>query len=215
MLPPNQQTPRPGAPDDRRYNIAPTQDVLGIRVIDGVRTAGWFRWGLVPPGAKDLKVGARMINARAETLFKRGAFSRPARQQRCLIPADGFVEWRKVGRKRHPFHLRMKDGAVFAMAGIWQRREDDQGNTLYTCSIITTEANTVVAPVHNRMPVILQAEDYDAWLDPDEQSADRVEGLLTPYEADAMTSVPINDWVNDVAHDEPKCLTELGVRNPP
>jgi len=202
------ETPRPGDPEVPRYNIAPTQDVLAIRQPDDSREAGWFRWGLVPPGASSLKVGAKMINARSETVFSRSAFAKPVRNQRCLIPADGFIEWKTMQKAKYPFHLRLKSEEVFAMAGIWQQWKDAEGRKVQTCAILTTSANALVGPIHDRMPVILQPADHSAWLSAttDEEA---LAALLVPYDASAMTAVPIDPWVNKVAHDDPRCLAEV------
>lgn len=150
-----------------------------------------------------------MINARAETVFSRSAFARPIREQRCLIPADGFIEWQTIRKAKHPVHLRLVDGELFAMAGIWQRWSSPERGEVYTCSILTTVANEVVQPVHDRMPVILHPDDYDAWLDPDLQAPERLASMLRPFPAEAMTSVSISPRINDVAHDDPACLTEV------
>ena len=208
------ETPRVGDPDRPRYNIAPTQDVLGIRQGTVGREAAWFRWGLVPPGAKTLKLGAKLINARAETVFKTAAFARAVRTQRCLIAADGFIEWKKIGQRRHPFHIRRTDGEVFAMAGVWQRWSHE-GRTTETCSVLTTSPNALVAPLHNRMPVILQTDVYDAWLDPTNQATETLQPLLVPLPAEMMIAEPINPRVNDVAHDDPACLERIEPPEPP
>ncbi len=169
----------------------------------------WLRWGLVPPGAKELKVGARMINARSETVFKRPAFAKAILSQRCLIPADGFIEWRRIGKARHPIHLRMADDQVFAMAGVWQRWARSGRPPVETCAILTTTANPLVAPIHDRMPVILRPDDYPQWLDPEVDDEARITRLLAPYPAEAMRALAIDPRVNDVAHDDPECLAEV------
>ncbi|MEM7678222.1 MAG: SOS response-associated peptidase, partial [Myxococcota bacterium] len=193
-----------------RYNIAPTQDVLGFRCPpEGAeREAAWFRWGLVPPGAPSLAVGARMINARSETIFTRPAFAHPVRTQRCLIPADGFIEWKTMHRAKYPFHIRLKSAEIFAMAGVWQRWQDSNGQTIQTCAIITTSANDIVRPIHDRMPVILQPADHSVWLDASARE-EALAPLLMPHSALAMEAVPIDPWVNSVKHDDPRCLLEV------
>ena len=204
--PSSNETPRPGDPNAPRFNIAPTQDVLGVVEDDNGRGAMWFRWGLVPPGAKSLSVGAKMINARAETIFKRSAFARAVLERRCLIAADGFIEWKRFGRRRHPFHIRMNDEGLFLMAGVWQQWTNATGDITSTCAIITTAANSVVAPLHDRMPVILHRRDHDRWLDPAERSQDTLAALLVPYPSEAMAALAINPRINDVAHDDPACF---------
>ena len=214
------ETPLPGDPEKRRYNIAPTQDVLAVRTEADTRTAVWLRWGLVPSGSKSLKVGARMINARSETVFKQPAFARVVRAQRCLIPADGFIEWMTVSKRKHPFHIRLTNGGlgdadVFVMAGLWQRWVSAAGAAVETCAIMTTTANEVVAAVHDRMPVILHPDDYGCWLDPDVSDPARIAPLLKPYPSEGMRAVAIDRRVNDVAHDDPECLAEVTPPPPP
>ena len=213
--PSDNDSPLPGDPDRPRYNIAPTQDVLAVRADEGNVTATWLRWGLVPPGAKSLKVGARMINARSETVFKQPAFARPVLEQRCVVPADGFIEWKKLGKIRQPYHLRMADGSVFAMAGLWQRWRSPEGQVVQTCTILTTMANEVVAPLHDRMPVILPKAQVERWLNPDLKSADDLRSALVPFPAESMVAVPISRRVNDVGHDDPDCLQEVEPPAPP
>lgn len=213
--PSSNETPRPGDPTQPRFNIAPTQDVLGLITAAATRQAMWFRWGLVPPGAGSLSIGAKMINARSETIFKRSAFARSIIERRCLIPGDGFIEWKRIGKTKHPFHIRMEDEGVFMMAGVWQRWTSPTGITTLTCAIITTTANTVVAPVHDRMPVILHEDDHARWLDPELRSNDALSALMAPFPSEPMTAVPINPRINDVAHDDPDCFAEVAPAPPP
>lgn len=151
-----------------RYNIAPTQPVRVIRQhpSDPVRKLLLFRWGLVPSWAKDPSVAARMINARSETASTKPAFADSLKCRRCLIPADAFYEWKKNGRAKQPYCFEVNDGALFAFAGIWDRWKDPSGNLVQTCSILTTSPNAVTRAVHDRMPVILDAPEFDLWLDP-------------------------------------------------
>ena len=203
--------PVPPCPDPElalpRYNIAPTQPVLIIREAqDGLRSASWARWGLIPGGAKDPRVGARMINARAETLFEQPAFRGAARHRRCLVPTDGFFEWRKVGKEKLPFHLRAPGGGLYAMAGIWSTWRDPTGAEVDTCSIVTTEPNPKVAALHDRMPVILGPEQYSLWLDPAEEDAARLSRLLVAVPEDALELVPVSKAVNSVKNLGPECV---------
>src|SRR6185503_3029509 len=150
-----------------RYNIAPTQDVLAVRRRRaGDRQARLFRWGLVPSWADDPAVGNRLINARAESVATRPAFRDPFLQRRCLVPAQGFYEWKKFGRAREPWLIRLKGGATFAFAGLWDRWSRGEGHAIESCALITTAANALVAPIHGRMPVLLGRADYERWLDP-------------------------------------------------
>jgi putative SOS response-associated peptidase YedK len=194
------------APDlGARFNVAPTDEVYAVAEgKDGTRRLGTFKWGLVPFWAKDPKVGSRMINARVETL--RSKFTRTLERRRCLIPADGFYEWqdRPAGQKNQPFLIRAKDGAPLAFAGLWEVWHDDDdpdAEPLRTCSIITTDANQVVARTHDRMPVMLARDAWEAWLDVGQHDLDVIEGLLVPAEPDALEVYPVSTDVNSVKND--------------
>src|SRR5687767_2938613 len=195
-----------------RYNIAPTQDVVAIRrEANGVRRAGLLRWGLVPFFAEDPAVGNRLINARAETVARKAAFREPFQKRRCLVPADGFYEWRRVGRARDPYLLKMRDGRTFAFASVWDRWKKG-GEPLDSCAIVTTAANPLVAPIHDRMPVILDRDAYDLWLDPDAPD-EELHRVLRPFPAEEMIAVPVSPRVNGPAVDDPEC--ETPVAGPP
>jgi putative SOS response-associated peptidase YedK len=186
-----------------RYNIAPTQPVAAVRVnSDRQRTFSHLRWGLIPSWAADPSVAARMINARAETAATKPAFSEPLRQQRCLIPADGFYEWQRQGGVRQPFYITAANDEPFAFAGLWDTWTAPDGRRVETCTILTTNANTLVAPVHDRMPVILPPAAYDRWLDPGLSDVVTLSALLTPYDADRMHCFPVSTRVNNVANDD-------------
>jgi putative SOS response-associated peptidase YedK len=187
-----------------RYNIAPTQDIVAIRRdANGVRQAGLLRWGLVPSFAEDPAVGNKMINARSETVARKPAFREPFRKQRCLVPADGFYEWRRVGRARDPYLLKMRDGRTFAFASVWDRWGKGAGR-IESCAILTTTANALVAPIHDRMPVMLDRADYALWLDPD-ASDEEVQRILRPFPAEEMVAHPVSPRVNSTAVDDPEC----------
>lgn len=195
-----------------RFNVAPTQAVPVVRAAaeqPARRRLSLLRWGLVPSWARDLKSGHRAINARAETVDTtptfRGAFSR----RRCLVLADGFYEWRREGRVRLGHWIRRRDGRPFAMAGLWERWRGPDGALdppLETCTIITTDANEVVAPIHDRMPVILDPEDLARWLDPREVRGGTLEPLLRPCPARLLERVPVGPFVNDARHEGPRCV---------
>ncbi len=193
-----------------RYNIAPTQDVVAIRHADAGRELTMLRWGLIPGWAKDPAIGARMINARAETVAEKPSFRAAFRQRRCLVAADGFYEWRKTAEgpkaPKQPYYIRLESDAPFAIAGLWERWRDPAGETVESCTLITTEANPALAPIHHRMPVILAAADYDAWLDPRPASAAALHDLLRPYPGAGMTAFPIGRHVNNVRNDDPGCI---------
>lgn len=190
-----------------RFNVAPTDSVLSLRDTADQRETVMLRWGLVPPWAKELSIGSRMINARSETVAEKPAFREAFRRRRCLVLADGYLEWKKVGSKKQPYHIRMQDHRPFAFAGLWERwtRGDEP---LETCTILTTDANSLSREVHDRMPVILQPNDYDLWLDPKFQQAEPLQRLLQPYPSDEMEMVMVSMRVNSVRHDDAACLQE-------
>ena len=200
-----------------RYNIAPTQQVLALRQTSTDEPPAYtqLRWGLVPFWADDLKIGSRLLNARADTIAEKPAFRAAFKRRRCLIPADGFYEWKaattseKQAKKppKQAYHIRMKERRPFAFAGLWERW--DKGETpIETCTIITTEANDVLRPLHDRMPVILRPEDHRRWLSPEPVDPALLLELLRPYANDAMTTVPVSPVVNNSRVDDPTCLDE-------
>ncbi len=188
-----------------RYNIAPTQPVA-VLTNDRPRELQHHRWGLIPPWAKDPSAGAKMINARGESLAEKPSFRSPYRSRRCLILADGFYEWRKEGRTRTPHYFQLRSAQPFAMAGLWEEWKDPEGSVVPSCAIITTEANETVRPVHHRMPVILPQHAHEAWLDPAPQSPLDLDSLLLPYPALKMSSTQVSPRVNSVANDDPDCI---------
>ena len=194
-----------------RYNIAPTQQVAAIRSHPDGRELALLKWGLVPSWAKDTSIGSRMINARAETVAVKPAYRGSFRRRRCLIPADGFYEWRREGAGKQPYHFRMRDKQPFAFAGLWERWRSELGEVIDSCTIITTKANELVAPVHDRMPVILPAEAYDAWLNEQLTDAPELGGLLRPYPAEAMECFPVSTHVNSPKNDDASCVAAQSV----
>ena len=190
-----------------RYNIAPTQPVAVIRqrAEKPVRELSLVRWGLVPSWAGDSSGRASLINARSETARTKPAFRDALRYRRCLIPADGFYEWKRTRNSKQPYCFEVHDGALFAFAGVWDQWKDPSGTRLTTCSILTTTANEVTSPVHDRMPVILDPDSYDHWLDPGMKNADEVCDLLTPCDSRQMRCYPVSSRVNHVAHDDEEC----------
>jgi putative SOS response-associated peptidase YedK len=190
-----------------RFNIAPTQPVPIIRQNPKgpIRELSLVRWGLIPSWAKDPSVGATMINARSETASTKPAFRDALRSRRCLIPADGFYEWVRTGKVRQPYCFEVNEGKLFAFAGIWDRWKDASDKTIETCSILTTTANAVTAAVHDRMPVILDPDGYDLWLDPGMRDVRAASELLKPYDARLMRSYPISTRINHVANDDAEC----------
>jgi putative SOS response-associated peptidase YedK len=203
-----------------RYNVAPSQQVYAIaerRPRDGVdqsqRQLGSFRWGLVPSWAKDPSIGNRMINARAETLSSRNAYKRALVRHRCIIPADAFYEWqiRELGGRRQnaPYVIRHRDGSPLAFAGLWEVWHDAEDQPLRTCVIITTEANRLLAPIHDRMPVVLPPDAWDEWLDPENQDVARLQKLLVPAPAKEFEAYEISTLVNNVRHEGPELIEPI------
>jgi putative SOS response-associated peptidase YedK len=196
-----------------RYNIAPTQDVPIVRLTRDrdARELIMARWGLVPFWADDLKIGNRLINARRESVRTMRPFREAFGRRRCLVPADGFFEWRKEGKTRQPLLIRRKDRAPFAFAGLWERWKDPaDGTVVRSCTIITCPANELVAPVHDRMPVVLAPEDHARWLD---LAGAEPQHLLAPCPAAWLESFPVNPRVNNPNYDDAECIQPLVVQN--
>lgn len=191
-----------------RYNIAPTQPVIVVND-DGSRHLTEMRWGLIPSWAKEPTIGNRMINARAETVATKPAFRAALRKRRCLIPADGFYEWQQVGRRKQPVYITLKTREPFSFAGLWETWTSPDGEEIKTCTIITTEANDLMKPIHDRMPVILTPDAEAVWLDPAIQDPARLLALLTPYPSEAMEVYPVSTSVNNPSNDGPECVTPL------
>jgi putative SOS response-associated peptidase YedK len=190
-----------------RYNIAPTQPIPAVRQNPSkpVRELSLMRWGLIPYWAKDPAIGSTLINARSETAASRPAFDDALQRRRCLIPADGFYEWKKLPKAKQPFCFVLQDESIFAFAGLWDRWRDPHGNPIESCSILTTAPNELLAGVHDRMPVILPPDDYDLWLDPGFKNAQEVSALLKPYPAGLMRGYPVSTRVNVVDNDDALC----------
>ena len=196
-----------------RYNVAPTQPVPIIRQNpkESRRESALVRWGLIPSWAKDMSGSAMMINARSETAATKPAFSDALKLRRCLIPADGFYEWKKTGKSKQPYCFEVNDGQLFAFAGIWDRWKDPSGQWVKSCSILTTTPNAVTSAVHDRMPVILDPDCYDSWLDPGMHDVRVVSDMLKPYDAQVMRCYPVSSRVNHVANDDEGCSTRVEI----
>jgi putative SOS response-associated peptidase YedK len=190
-----------------RYNIAPTQPILAVPN-DGSKKADYFTWGLVPSWAKDPAIANNLINARAESLAEKPAFRSAYKYHRCLIFADGFIEWKaEPGSKvKVPHFIRLINDKPFAFAGLWEHWQSPDGSEVKSATIITTAPNDLLSPIHNRMPVILPKEAFDTWLDPQPRSATDLQGLLVPYPADKMKAYPISTAVNTPANDSPEII---------
>jgi putative SOS response-associated peptidase YedK len=194
-----------------RYNVAPTQPVAVLADAAG-RKAEWMRWGLIPSWAKDESIGSRLINARSETLLEKPSFRNAFNKRRCLILADGFYEWQKgAGTKgrAQPYYFKREDGKPFAFAGLWEFWKSPEGEPVRSCTIITCPANACVAPVHERMPVMLSGDALWDWLE--NAPAEKLTGLLKPYPADAMTRYPVATLVNRPELDTPELIKAIAL----
>jgi putative SOS response-associated peptidase YedK len=185
------------------YNVAPSQPVAAVRALDSGREVVFLRWGLVPSWAKDAKTAP--INAKAETAAEKPFFRLALRKRRCLIPADGYYEWQVTGKRKQPYLFGAKDGKPLAFAGLWESWEHE-GERLDTCAILTTDANELAAPVHNRMPVIIPPGAYQRWLDRDNQDVASLQDLLGPYPAAALFARRVGLLVSNPRNDDPRCI---------
>lgn len=192
------------------WNVAPTDQVYAVAAHDQQRRLGSFRWGLIPWFAKEIKVGARHINARAESVHSKAAFKRSMQNRRCIIPADGFYEWERLeSGGKLPHYLFRADGEPLALAGLWGSWRDDAGERLTSCTVITTAPNELVAPIHDRMPVILPQSGWERWLDPEFGDIDALRQLLVPIDPGVMAEYPVSTLVNKVANNYAACIEPL------
>ncbi len=194
---------------EARYNIAPSQAVAAVRESCGHgRELVMLQWGLVPHWVKDPSSGNRMINARAETLAQKPSFRVAYARRRCLLPADGFYEWKASNGAKQPYFIRAKNPGPLAFAGLWERW-DSQTTVIESCTIITTSANSLLRPLHERMPVILDEEDYDRWLDVSNNDHRTLQPLLRPYDPEALLVYPVSTQVNSPKNDDSDCIAAL------
>lgn len=194
-----------------RYNIAPGTDIAAVTADPRAehRVLRAMRWGLVPPWDEGPGAGRPLINARGETARAKPAFREAFARRRCLIPVNGFYEWRQGGVPQRPFLFHRPDAEVFALAGLWETRREADGREVDTCAIVTTAANAIMRPIHHRMPVILPAADWRLWCDLPEASLDEVAGLLKPAPADLLLAHPVSRRVNSPSCDDPACLEDV------
>jgi putative SOS response-associated peptidase YedK len=181
-----------------RYNVAPTQDIAVVRSTDAGRELTIMRWGLIPSWSKEANSGPPLFNARSETAAEKPTFRSAFKSRRCLIPADGFFEWKKIGKARQPYYFQLADRKPFAFAGLWEKWK-----TIESCTLLTTKANELVAPLHDRMPVMLSPNDYEEWLDPQATEPGK---LLDQYPATEMTATPVNPIVNKSGNEGAECI---------
>jgi len=196
-----------------RFNIAPTQPVPVVRMTpqqaEPPRQFVFLHWGLVPSWAADPAIGHRLINARAETAADKPSFRTALRRRRCLVVADGFYEWQTVGKRRQPMFIHLRDDRPLAFAGLWEAWEGADHSSLESCTILTTAANDLVRPIHDRMPVIVAPADYGRWLDPAVQTPEPILPLLRPYPSEPLEAYAVSTRVNSPARDEPECVQKL------
>ncbi len=191
-----------------RYNIAPTQPVAVIRKRDGdqPRTCEAVMWGLIPFWAKDPAIANRLINARSETAAEKPAYRAAMKYRRCIVPATGFYEWQKRSREKQPYFVHLKESAVMAMAGLWELWQSPDGSEVESCTILTTDANELLRPIHDRMPVLLRPDDHTTWLDPAARDPREIEHLLRPAESDTMDMYAVSRRVNSPKHEDAGCM---------
>ncbi len=194
-----------------RYNIAPSQAVAAVRIppSGGAREVVLLRWGLIPSWAKDPSFGDRMINARAETAAGKPAFRSAIRRRRCLVPASGFYEWKRTNGRKQPYYIRRPDGKPFAFAGLWESWEGPGQAAVESCTILTTSANELLLPIHDRMPVIVSPADYDLWLSPEVRDPEELARLFRPCPPEEVTAFPVGTAVNNPKTDSPQLIEPL------
>lgn len=192
-----------------RYNIAPMTDIVVVRAVEGQRSLAMLRWGLIPLWAKDPTIASRLINARSETAAEKPSFRDAMKKRRCIVPASGFYEWKKEGTRKQPWYFHpSRPTSLLAIAGLWERWRDPSGEIVETCCLLTTSANSVLAPVHDRMPVTLDREGIKRWLDPVETDPKGLADLLVPTPATTLHGHPVSTAVNNVRNDDARNVEE-------
>lgn len=192
-----------------RYNIAPTQNVAAVRFEQGKRRLVMLRWGLVPGWAKDPAIGNRMINARAETAAEKPSFRAALARRRCLVPASGFFEWKREGTRKQPWYFFAPGNEPLAIAALWERWQGPQGSAIESCALLTTAANALLSPVHDRMPLLLSPRHYAHWLDPETEKPSAIEALLVSAGEQSLSGYPVSRAVSDARHDDPRNIEPL------
>jgi len=192
-----------------RYNIAPGQRITAVIAHEGKNRIGELKWGLVPSWAKDEKIGYKTLNAKAETVHEKPAFKTAFLRRRCVIPADGFYEWQKTADDKQPMRILLKNHEIFGMAGLYDTWVAPDGSKLHSCTLITTKPNGLVAPIHDRMPVILRREDEAIWLDRERQDPELLHSLLVPFPEDEMMFYPVDKMVGNVRNEVPACIASI------
>lgn len=190
-----------------RYNIAPSQPVAIIRENSaGFRELSHAQWGLIPSWAKDSSMASKLINARSETVSEKPAFRAAIKSRRCIVPASGFYEWQSLNGKKQPIYIHPTDGKLFAIAGLWEHWKSPDGEEIESCTLLTAAPNTLISPIHDRMPVLLEPEDYALWLNPKQPKTDLFHHLFRPYPAQKMAVYPVAPLVNNPRYDASDCM---------
>jgi len=192
-----------------RYNIAPSQDIVVVRQQQDERQLACLYWGLIPFWARERTIGKHTINARAETVAEKPAFRAAFRRRRCLVPATGFYEWKRENGRKQPYNIHAADGGLFAFAGLWEQWKPDEKTVIQSCTIIVTQANEAVAPIHDRMPVILPVESYQAWLDPGNEDLALLKTMLKPCPSSWISVYPVSTRVNSPYNDDAACIAPV------
>ena len=197
--------------DHPRYNIAPTQRVITVRKEHGKKSRHFttMRWGLIPYWATDISIGDRTFNARSETVTSKPAFRELIQTKRCLIPTEGFYEFKKMGSVKQPYCFEVGEGEVFALAGLWDQWTSPEGEIIESCTILTTDPNSLVEDLHNRMPVIVPPDKYGVWLDPDVMNFEAIRDILKPYDANQMRRYPVNRKLNNSKNDDAESASRI------
>ena len=205
----------PEPPPFERYNIAPTQDILAIRTSSETGRPEWalLHWGLVPSWSKESKTKHLLINARAEEIEAKPSYRGPVRHRRCIVPASGFYEWLRQGAGKQPYFVRPAADKVFALAGIWDRWEGKLGEIIESVAIITTSANELMQPIHDRMPVALGKGNVAEWIAP-QTELEKALAMLKPFPSEMMVAYPVNSVVNNTRYDGPECVAKVNVDEP-
>lgn len=191
------------------YNVAPSQNVMSVINDGNVNRLGYLRWGLIPSWAKDMKIGYKMINARAETLTEKPSYRNAYKKRRCLILANSYYEWKKADTRKIPMRIKLKSDEPFGMAGIWESWKSPEGSTIYSCTVITTEPNELMTSIHDRMPVILNPNDEQYWLDPLNNDTDSLSKLLKPFDHKLMEAFEVSSDVNSPKNNSPQLIQQI------
>lgn len=192
-----------------RYNVAPTQSAAVVRNQGDHNRLDLLKWGLVPGWSKDLSFGSHLINARSETVAEKPAFRHAIKYRRCIIPTSGFYEWSHTDKKKQPYYIRMAEQTPMCLAGLWESWKAPDGSELESFTILTTAANKLVAPIHNRMPVILHPDTFTLWLSHNMHDPDQLQPLFQPFPADQLQTFKVSDLVNNPRFDSPACIAQV------